>query len=81
VVSLLGNKLKIMTVITVRGKIDKEGVLSIKHPSFLPQKEVEVTVVFEESLPNRYDFSDLAGKLSWQGNGLEWQKKLRNEWE
>lgn len=70
-----------MTVITIRGKIDKEGVLIIKHPSFLPQKEVEVTVVFEEQTPNRYDFSDLAGKLSWQGNGLDWQKQMRNEWE
>lgn len=70
-----------MTVITVRGKIDKDGVLSIKHPSFVSQKEVEVTVIFEESSSNQYDFSDLAGKLSWKGNALDWQKQLRDEWE
>lgn len=70
-----------MTVITVRGKIDKKGVLSIKHPSFTSQKEVEVTVIFEEPLSNQYDFSDIAGQLSWQGSGLEWQKQIRNEWE
>jgi hypothetical protein len=28
----------------------------------------------------RYDFSDLSGQLQWQGNALQEQKKLRNEW-
>lgn len=70
-----------MTVITMKGKIDKDGVLRIKHPAFAPQKEVEVTVVLDDSVSNQYDFSDIAGKLSWQGSGLDWQKKLRNEWE
>ncbi len=28
-----------------------------------------------------YDFSDLMGKLSWQGDALDRQKQLRNEWE
>lgn len=68
-----------MTVITLKGKIDKKGVLSIKHPAFSPEKEVEVTVVIEDS--KTYDFSDLAGKLSWRGDGLAWQKKIRNEWD
>jgi hypothetical protein len=27
-----------------------------------------------------YDFSDLAGQLQWQGNALEAQKQLRDEW-
>ncbi|MEM8717808.1 MAG: hypothetical protein AAGE84_00675 [Cyanobacteria bacterium P01_G01_bin.39] len=27
-----------------------------------------------------YDFSDLAGKLSWQGDAVETQRKLRDEW-
>lgn len=63
-----------MTVITVRGKIDKEGVLSIKHPSFLPRTEVEVTVVFEEPLPNRYDFSDLSGNSLGRETALSGRK-------
>ena len=32
-----------------------------------------------ESTPT--DFSDLAGKLSWQGDALQQQKKLRGEWD
>ncbi len=70
-----------MTVITLRGKVDENGVLHLKHPSFLPKKEVEVTVAIDDNSVNTYDFSDLAGKLSWQGNGLDWQKKMRDEWE
>ena len=27
-----------------------------------------------------YSFSDLAGKLTWSGDALEEQRKLRNEW-
>jgi len=27
-----------------------------------------------------YDFSDLSGRLQWQGNALTEQKRLRNEW-
>jgi predicted DNA-binding antitoxin AbrB/MazE fold protein len=29
----------------------------------------------------RYDFSDLAGRLKWEGDPLETQRKLRDEWE
>ena len=27
-----------------------------------------------------YDFSDLAGKLEWQGDAVEEQRRLRDEW-
>ena len=28
----------------------------------------------------RYDFSDLSGRLQWQGNALDEQNRLRDEW-
>ena len=28
-----------------------------------------------------YDFSDLAGKLTWQGDAVATQRDLRDEWE
>jgi hypothetical protein len=28
----------------------------------------------------RYDFSDLIGRLQWQGNALAEQQRLRDEW-
>ena len=34
-----------------------------------------------DSVPaNRYDFSDLAGKLQWNGNAMSEQRRLRDEW-
>jgi hypothetical protein len=45
---------------------------------------------FSEELPShspetglekpRYDFSDVAGRLAWQGNAVTVQRTLRNEW-
>ncbi|HUW43115.1 MAG TPA: hypothetical protein VMW02_02635 [Thermoplasmata archaeon] len=29
---------------------------------------------------SKYSFSDLAGKLTWSGDAVEEQRKLRNEW-
>ena len=29
----------------------------------------------------QYDFSDLVGKLSWSGDAVAEQKRLRDEWE
>lgn len=29
---------------------------------------------------SKHSFSDLAGKLTWSGDALEEQRKLRNEW-
>ena len=69
-----------MTTVIAKGKIDKNGVLRIKHPAFALNKEIEVTITFEEEKLNKYDFSDLAGKLSWKGDSLVFQKTLRNEW-
>jgi hypothetical protein len=69
-----------MTTVIAKGKIDKNGVLRIKHPAFTLNKEIEVTITFEEEKLNKYDFSDLAGKLSWKGDALTFQKTLRNEW-
>ena len=30
--------------------------------------------------PQSYDFSDLAGKLQWEGNALAQQRTIRDEW-
>jgi hypothetical protein len=30
--------------------------------------------------PSGYDFSDLAGRLKWQGDAVAAQRALRNEW-
>jgi hypothetical protein len=39
-----------------------------------------VEVVKPSSTKPLYDFSDLAGKLQWEGNAVEEQRLLRDEW-
>jgi hypothetical protein len=29
---------------------------------------------------SKYNFADVVGKLQWQGDALEEQRKLRDEW-
>ena len=37
---------------------------------------------FEAKTENqKIDFSDIAGKLSWEGDALAEQKRLRDEWD
>ncbi len=35
----------------------------------------------EDLLKPKYDFSDLVGRLKWEGDVLAEQKKLRDEWD
>jgi len=63
------------------------GRITISIPDDFANKELEVTI---RPLPqnaesaaadeNKYDFSDLVGKLQWKGDALKEQQKLRNEW-
>ncbi|MEG3837131.1 type II toxin-antitoxin system ParD family antitoxin [Microcoleus sp. Z1_A1] len=48
-------------------------------------KEREVLVVLnpvssEEKQKSSYDFSDLVGRLTWQGDAVTMQRNLRDEW-
>ncbi|MEG4337381.1 type II toxin-antitoxin system ParD family antitoxin [Microcoleus sp. D3_18_C2] len=48
-------------------------------------KEREVLVVLnpvssDEKQKHSYDFSDLVGRLTWQGDAVTMQRNLRDEW-
>jgi putative addiction module CopG family antidote len=48
-------------------------------------KEREVLVFLnpvssEENQKSSYDFSDLVGRLTWQGDAVTMQRNLRDEW-
>jgi hypothetical protein len=58
----------------------KEQLIALK--SFLKVLNVNFEVKENNIMDNRkFDFSTIAGKLSWQGNALEEQKKIRAEWQ
>lgn len=73
-----------MKVVKVKGKIGSDGHLRLDLPTQLPAGPVELVVVVgfvpQEADGLKYNFADLSGKLSWQGDAVAVQRRLRNEW-
>ena len=73
-----------MEVLKLTTKIDDTGQLKIDLPTNLEAGEVDLVVIVnpvseEDKRQNILDFSDLK-KLSWQGDAVATQRKLRDEW-
>ncbi len=65
--------------------IYENGLLKPLRKLHLPEgRQVNVILETEEDfaadLPRHYDFSDLAGKLSWMGDAVKAQRRIRDEW-
>jgi hypothetical protein len=64
-------------------EIDAEKNIIEIPPQYsqLYSKHMKVIIlVAENQKKNKYDFSDVAGKLEWQGDAVKEQRKLRDEW-
>jgi hypothetical protein len=63
-------------------KVDANGRLHIDVPTQLAPGEVQVIVVIDpdQNGSKKYDFTDLAGKLSWRGDAVAEQRRIRDEW-
>jgi hypothetical protein len=71
-----------MQVVKTKGEVGSDGRLLLDVPVKLPAGTVELVVVVGSTPPNgsKYKFADVAGKLQWQGDALQEQQKLRDEW-
>jgi hypothetical protein len=74
-----------MEVLKLTTKIDESGYLHLDIPTQLAAGLVNIVVVLNPVVPDvkpqpRYDFSDLAGRLTWQGDAVAMQRSLRDEW-
>lgn len=74
-----------MEVIKLTAEIDNRGKLKIDLPTNLKAGEVDLVVIVnpvpkKNQRQNTYDFSNLAGELSWRGDAVTIQRKLRDEW-
>jgi hypothetical protein len=77
-----------MEVLKHTTEIDDTGQLNINLSTNLEAGKVELLVIVNpivekakrDTKDPKYDFSDLAGKLSWQGDAVSTQRKLRDEW-
>ncbi len=63
------------------------GVLKLQKKLSIPEgRRIRVTLESPKDEDShaahsaRYDFSDLVGKLSWRGDALKEQRRIRDEW-
>ena len=73
-----------MKVLNLNSKIDPDGHLRLDLPVNLSPGNIELILVINtipdiKTQPKKYDFSDLTGKLAWQGDSVAVQRSLRNE--
>lgn len=74
-----------MEIFQLTTTIDASGHLHLDIPTELAPGQVNIVVVLNPVALDRtqksdYDFSNLAGKLLWEGDGLATQRVLRDEW-
>ncbi|WP_258002630.1 hypothetical protein [Fischerella thermalis] len=74
-----------MEVLQLTTTVDASGYLHLDIATQLPPGQVTVVVVMNPVTSDSthkpdYDFSDLVGKFSWQGDALAMQRSLRDEW-
>ena len=72
-----------MQVVKAKGEVGPDGRLRLDVPVELPAGAVELVLVLGSApKPNgaKYNFAELVGALEWQGDALEEQRKLRDEW-
>ncbi|MDM8565749.1 hypothetical protein QUF74_08860 [Candidatus Halobeggiatoa sp. HSG11] len=56
----------------------KKNIIEIPSKySQLYSKHMKVIILIAE---NEYDFSDVVGKLEWQGDAVKEQRTIRDEW-
>jgi uncharacterized protein YpuA (DUF1002 family) len=60
--------------------------ITLELPDEYVNKKIEVLILPAEENDKdlskvKYDFSDLVGRLKWEGDALAEQKKLRDEWD
>jgi hypothetical protein len=74
-----------MQVLKLTCTIDSDGHLHLDIPTQLSARNVEILLLInstpqEKPKRKKYDFSDLAGKLTLQGDPVEIQTRMRDAW-
>lgn len=71
-----------MKIHRLKIKTGADGYIHLDVPTDVIEHEVEVVVVISEVAEKAFTkgFSDLVGKLKWQGDAVMEQRRLRDEW-
>ncbi len=68
-----------MDIIKLVTKSDKDGHLRLDIPTTFPNQtlELRLTLHVVSKKKQKYNFSDLSGKLKWKGSPVDSQRLLR----
>jgi hypothetical protein len=74
-----------MEVLQLTTIVDESGHLRLDIPTRLAPRQVNIVLVLNplrasQTQITNYDFSDLIGRLTWQGDAVATQRALRDEW-
>jgi len=74
-----------MEVLQLTTTVDASGRLLLDIPTQLAPGQVNVVLVLNPIVASKaqnanYNFSDLEGQLTWQGDAVAMQRALRDEW-
>ncbi|MDY6785546.1 MAG: hypothetical protein SW833_23850 [Cyanobacteriota bacterium] len=74
-----------MEVLQLTTTVNDAGHLLLDIPTQLSPGEVNIVLVLNpvgvsQAQEPDYDFSDLAGRLTWDGDAVKMQRALRDEW-
>ena len=77
-----------MKTVKIHTKTDLNGNATINVDTSMPNSELDLTVLIEETSSTqtvsenkqKYDLSEFVGKIQWNIDPLDYQRKLRDEW-
>ena len=77
-----------MKAIKITARTDEFGIAEIKVCTDIKNSDVNLIVVVEngheenksQKRRNRFDFSDLSGKIKWNMDPVDYQRRIREEW-
>lgn len=71
-----------MKTFKLETQTDANGNLLLDLKTDFKSKKMEVLIVVQETdKTSKYNFTNLIGKLEWDGDPLAEQKKIRAEWD
>jgi hypothetical protein len=77
-----------MQAMKIHTKTDSQGQATINVKTSIPDSELDLIVLIEDTTnlvgtevkKLKYDLSEFVGKIKWDIDPLEYQKKMRDEW-
>jgi hypothetical protein len=76
-----------MQAIKIHARTDSRGTVTVNVNTLIPDSEMDLIIMIENASEmkkgtetSKYDLSEFVGKIQWDVDPVEYQRKLRDEW-